>query len=320
MALYPTNIIYGVFMTITIKNGTSTEYETFPIFETDNKDEAEQVLKVYQEIGYLKKAKFEIKEKEVFTADIQDGYYTYSHIYDTGHRWNFQLFINLHDVNVADIITRAIEVMIDYKIESSHTVVSIDEIGANILQETAVINKSTANDGNMYDNTFSFYRSTYLDKWNESNKTLTISFDLECDNLTGANEMQIMTLRTGGADMIFISKFVMKQSKAHIVRTFTVPNGYRIDRFNIQTQKFATGANVTVKNVHLEVSNFETPWRPSICEPNFHWHVTVTGEAQEVDLENPIPLNKRNERYQMWNHKGDVNQAPDYPFIGGFES
>lgn len=93
--------IYGVYMETT--NGATKERSM--VFETNDKGLAEQVLTDYQAVEYLKGAKFAIDVKYVEHSTIEDGYYTYSHIYGTGQSINFTIYNTTGTYNVADIIS-----------------------------------------------------------------------------------------------------------------------------------------------------------------------------------------------------------------------
>lgn len=114
--------IYRLFMTTTINQQVST----FQIYETYDQDLITTVMNDYKKVKYLKNATFEIRSEDVFHNTIEDGYYTFSHIYETGHTLNFSLYTMLHDSNIAEIISQWFEIVLNVQYQVTHT--SIDHI------------------------------------------------------------------------------------------------------------------------------------------------------------------------------------------------
>lgn len=93
--------VYGVYMETT----TGSVKERTLIFETNEKGLADSVLADYQATTYLHKAKFDIIVKYIKHPIIEDGYYTYSHIYDTGKVIKYTIYNFPETYNIADIVS-----------------------------------------------------------------------------------------------------------------------------------------------------------------------------------------------------------------------
>lgn len=105
-------IIYQVFATL---NGVSTQ-----IFETDNKDKAQQFVNVINGNTFLTKLQATIKTKYVNHAVIEDGYYTYSHIYENGQTINFTIYNSPITYNTADVINGWMGYVLKFTSQVSH--------------------------------------------------------------------------------------------------------------------------------------------------------------------------------------------------------
>lgn len=105
-------IIYQVFATL---NGVSTQ-----IFETDNKDKAQQFVDVINGNTFLTKLQATIKTKYVNHAVIEDGYYTYSHIYENGQTINFTIYNSPITYNTADVINGWMGYILKFTSQVSH--------------------------------------------------------------------------------------------------------------------------------------------------------------------------------------------------------
>lgn len=105
-------IIYQVFATL---NGVSTQ-----IFETDNKDKAQQFVDVINGNTFLTKLQATIKPKYVNHAVIEDGYYTYSHIYENGQTINFTIYNSPITYNTADVINGWMGYILKFTSQVSH--------------------------------------------------------------------------------------------------------------------------------------------------------------------------------------------------------
>lgn len=109
-------IIYNVTME-TENEGVKTK---IIIFETNDKLLAEIFLKNYKETHYLEKAAFELETKYVEHSTIEDGYYTYSHIYDTGEHINFNIYNLPTSYNIADIVSEWYSYVVKYDSSTTH--------------------------------------------------------------------------------------------------------------------------------------------------------------------------------------------------------
>lgn len=108
--------VYGVYMETT----TGSVKERTLIFETNEKGLADSVLADYQATTYLHKAKFDIIVKYIKHPIIEDGYYTYSHIYDTGKVIKYTIYNFPETYNIADIVSDWQEYVVHYTTTHTH--------------------------------------------------------------------------------------------------------------------------------------------------------------------------------------------------------
>lgn len=94
--VYADTAIYQVMATF----GT----ETIQIFEADNKERAQAFIDSIISNGYLKALNPTLNIVYVNHSIIEDGYYTYSHIYENGQTINFTIYNTPLTYNVADVI------------------------------------------------------------------------------------------------------------------------------------------------------------------------------------------------------------------------
>jgi len=108
--------IYRLFITQTINQVT----ETYQVYESNDLATIQQVQADYQAIAFFKNVTYQITAEDVFHSTIEDGYYTFSHIFETGHKFNFSLYTMLHDRNIAEIITSWFELIVHFQTQVTH--------------------------------------------------------------------------------------------------------------------------------------------------------------------------------------------------------
>ena len=107
--------VYGVYM-----ETTGLVKERTLIFETNEKGLADSVLADYKATTYLQNAKFDITVKYIKHPIIEDGYYTYSHIYDTGKVIKYTIYNFPETYNIADIVSDWQEYVVHYTTTKTH--------------------------------------------------------------------------------------------------------------------------------------------------------------------------------------------------------
>lgn len=110
--VYADTAIYQVMATF----GT----ETIQIFESDNKERAQSFIDSIISNGYLKTLNPTLKIVYVNHSIIEDGYYTYSHIYENGQTINFTIYNTPLTYNVADVIQGWQGYVVQFSTDVSH--------------------------------------------------------------------------------------------------------------------------------------------------------------------------------------------------------
>lgn len=110
--VYADTAIYQVMTTF----GT----ETIQIFESDNKERAQSFIDSIISNGYLKTLNPTLNIVYVNHSIIEDGYYTYSHIYENGQTINFTIYNTPLTYNVADVIQGWNGYVVQFSTDVSH--------------------------------------------------------------------------------------------------------------------------------------------------------------------------------------------------------
>lgn len=94
--------------------------ETIQIFEADNKERAQAFIDSIVSNGYLKALNPTLNIVYVNHSIIEDGYYTYSHIYENGQTINFTIYNTPLTYNVADVIQGWQGYVVQFSTDVSH--------------------------------------------------------------------------------------------------------------------------------------------------------------------------------------------------------
>lgn len=109
--------IYRLYITQNDDNGLPLMYQ---VFENNDRDKVEQVKSDYEKIKYFQNVTYSITEEVIFHETIEDAYYTYSHIFETGEVLNFSLYTMMSSPNIAEIISKWFELIVYYQTQVSH--------------------------------------------------------------------------------------------------------------------------------------------------------------------------------------------------------
>lgn len=110
--VYADTAIYQVMATFGTK--------TIQIFEADNKERAQSFIDSIISNGYLKALNPTLNIVYVNHSIIEDGYYTYSHIYENGQTINFTIYNTPLTYNVADVIQGWQGYVVQFSTDVSH--------------------------------------------------------------------------------------------------------------------------------------------------------------------------------------------------------
>lgn len=94
--------------------------ETIQIFEADNKERAQAFIDSIISNGYLKALNPTLNIVYVNHSIIEDGYYTYSHIYENGQTINYTIYNTPLTYNVADVIQGWNGYVVQFSTDVSH--------------------------------------------------------------------------------------------------------------------------------------------------------------------------------------------------------
>jgi disulfide oxidoreductase YuzD len=94
--------------------------EPIQIFEADNKERAQAFIDSIISNGYLKTLNPTLNIVYVNHSIIEDGYYTYSHIYENGQTINFTIYNTPLTYNVADVIQGWQGYVVQFSTDVSH--------------------------------------------------------------------------------------------------------------------------------------------------------------------------------------------------------
>ena len=264
--VYADTAIYQVMATF----GT----ETVQIFEADNKERAQSFIDSIISNGYLKALNPTLNIVYVNHSIIEDGYYTYSHIYENGQTINFTIYNTPLTYNVADVIQGWQGYVVQFSTDVSHW----------WYDNHAYAWSANGTDGfttvypnlNLLEDTSSNLKTVSANGWGtegslapnvvlyDKDKTYTLSVWIEnCDIDTRI----VIYFFSNNDNPIYLGNTIKAGKSGFSTCTFTMSdnfyNGYASIGFMQNELEYHT---ITYSKLKTELGNIRTPYMPSDSE------------------------------------------------------